>query len=162
MESSVSLGSNEYFSDWADSIAASAKRARWVTYFWKFLSFLPVPIGMISWAIGSYNLATDSNNSFDKDAASSGSISNAPVSGNSSSDITLLIVGGISVFLERAKPRKYLVSAKHRLKVYVETERYLRLQLTLPEDERESAVSLHSIVISKLSQVDDNVLLRTL
>lgn len=133
-----------YFSEWADSLASSAKRAKLVIYFWKFMSFLPVPVGMVSWAIGAYSLAVEPDLSSDQQ----------PQQKNTTSDIALLVVGGVSVFLERMKPRKYLVDAKLRHRAYMEAERYLRLQLAMPASERPSPLELHSAIISKLSEVE--------
>lgn len=141
---SVDMTAANYFLEWADSLASSAKRAKLVVYFWKFMSFLPVPVGMASWAIGAYNLALVEPGPEQQQQKNTSAVS----------DVALLVVGGVSVFLERMKPRKYLVDAKLRHRVYTEAERYLRLQLAMPVSERETPLALHSAIIAKLAAVE--------
>lgn len=125
----------EYATTWAREIDEKEVTAQRIVYFWKFMSFLPVPVGMIAWVFGALDL---------QDGA------------HDSAGIALMVVGGFTVFLDRLKPRKYLVAAKEHLTVYREAAQYLYLQAALPPNQREHPEAVQSAVLAMLRRLDED------
>lgn len=162
---------SEYAREWAVELDSKERTAQRIVYFWKFMSFLPVPVGMVAWVFGALDLQKQpqqqqpqplgdyEGSSIESDGIILFNNSNVAATSSSSSTasgIALMVVGGVMVFLDRLKPRKYLVAAKKQLVVYREASQYLHLQAALPPSQRAGAEVAQATVLALLREDVDN------
>lgn len=104
-------------------------------YFWKLLAFVPVPLATVAWIFGA--LALDTSTS-------------------SASGITLFVIGACTMFIDRLKPRKYLVHAKTTQQAYATAVQKIVYTLSLPVHQRKPPDELLAKVAEILKKVPES------
>lgn len=111
------------FEQWLKDFRTQKSRSKKLYLFWKFMSYLYIPIAVVSWIFGSKGLIEENKNS-------------------KTGDIVLLSIGVATVVLDRLKPKKYKLLYKTHTEVYNKIIQRMELQLALPRSQRKSTEDL--------------------